>query len=79
MPATTLSKLKTKIIDTISDQFTRLSPCLAIDVTISSSGAVSTVPSCDTAPASLPVVFLNGSKKSPKASSFSEFSEYVSD
>ena len=74
VPATTLRRLKTNIIDTISDQFTRRSPSFAIEVTMSSSGALVTVPSEDTAPASFPEASLNGSKTSPRASSTSAVS-----
>ena len=74
VPATTLRALKTNIIDTISDQFTRRSPSFAIDVTMSSSGALATVPSEAIAPASLPEVSLKGSKTSPSASSTSSVS-----
>ena len=74
VPATTLRRLKTNIIDTISDQFTRRSPSFAIEVTMSSSGALVTVPSEDIAPASFPEASLNGSKTSPRASSTSTVS-----
>ena len=77
VPATTLRALKTKIIDTISDQFTRRSPSFAIEVTMSSSGALATVPSEAIAPASLPVVSLKGSKTSPRASSTSSVSFFL--